>query len=117
MRSGFAYEMLSPMGGMYRIQDLLKAMLKENADELRLEPGRPPIMVLHGKVRLMDGELVSSDHIAELFHSVATEEQNQELTRCGDCHFVLTMEHSERFRFGAVMDGMQLNLTVKNLSR
>lgn len=102
---------------MYRIQDLLKVMVKESADELRLEPGWPPIIVLHGTARVMDGELVTSDHIAELFHSVATEEQNQELTRCGDCHFVLATEHSDRFKIGAAMDGMQLKLTVKNLSR
>ena len=67
------------MGGMYRMQDLLMLVAHERAEELRLEPGRPPIMVLHGKARVMDGELVTSDNIAELFHSIASEEQNQEL--------------------------------------
>ena len=105
------------MGGMYRMMDLLNLVTREGAEELRLEPGRPPIMVLHGRARVMDGELVTSDNIVELFHSIATDEQNQELTRCGDMHFILTTQRSNRFKISAAMGRGQLNLTVKNLTR
>jgi Tfp pilus assembly ATPase PilU len=105
------------MGGMYRMQDLLDLLTREGAEELHLEPGRPPIMVLHGKARVMDGELVTSDQITELFHSVATEEQNQELIRCGASHFILATQYTARFKISAATDGRQLNLTVKNLTR
>ena len=105
------------MGGMYHMQDLLKLLSQEGGDELRLVPGRPPIMVLHGKARVMDGELVTSDNIARLFQSIASPEENQELTRCGDCHFILPTEHSGRFKVSAAMEGAELNLTVRSLSR
>ena len=105
------------MGGMYRMQDLLKLVTRERAEELRLEPGRPPIMVLHGKARVMDGGLVTSDDIAELFHSIASDEQNQELTRCGDSHFLFTSEDSGRFKITATANAGQLNLRVMNLTR
>src|SRR5690242_7331493 len=63
------------MPGMYRLKDLLKIVVEQRAAELRLEPDRPPMMLLHGKVRVLDGPVVSSDHISELFRGVATEEQ------------------------------------------
>jgi Tfp pilus assembly ATPase PilU len=105
------------MGGMYRMQDLLDLLTREGAEELCLEPGRPPVMVRHGKARVMDGELVTSDNIAELFHSIATAEQKQELTRCGDSQFIHATEHSARFKVSAAFDNGQLNLTVRNLTR
>jgi Tfp pilus assembly ATPase PilU len=117
LRSASEYGMVCRMGGMYRMQDLLKLLVQEGGDELRLAPGRPPVMVLHGSARLMDGGLVTSDDIAELFHSIATAEQNQELTRCGDSHFILPTEHSGRFKISASMEGEELNLTVRSLSR
>ena len=105
------------MGGMYRMQDLLMLVARERGEELRLEPGRPPIMVLHGKARVMDGGLVTSDNIAELFHSIASDEQNQELARCGDSHFLFTSEDAGRFKITASTKAGQLDVTVVNLTR
>ena len=105
------------MGGMYRMQDLLELVAHEGAEELRLEPGRPPVMVLHGKVRVVDGTLITGDIVAELFRSNAADEQAQEFARCGEIHFIFMTEHSARFKIRAAMDGENLNLTVKNLSR
>lgn len=105
------------MGGMYRMQDLLKLVTRERAEGLYLEPGRPPIMMLHGKARVMDGGLVTSDDISALFHSIASDEQNQELTRCGDSQFLFTSEDSGRFKIIAMTNAGQLDLRVLNLSR
>ena len=109
--------MLCRMDGMYHMQDLLKLVAREGAEELRLQPGRPPVMVLQGKARVMDGALVSSGDVAELFRSIATDEQTRELARCGDIHFIFATEHSARFKVSAAMDGEHVNLTIRNLSR
>src|SRR5690349_10594559 len=109
--------MMGRMGGMYRMRDLLNLLTSEGAEELRLEAGRPPVMVLHGKARVMDGALVSNEDVAELFRSIATEAQNSELARCGESHFIFVSEPSARFKISGTMDGDRVYVAVRNLSR
>ena len=105
------------MPGMYNIHDLLDLVAREGADELRLEPGRPPVIVLQGKSRVIDGALVTSDNVAELFRGIATEEQSRELGRCGDVHFAFAAHNSARFNVTALIQNEHLNVTIKNLGR
>ncbi len=102
---------------MYNLKDLLNLLGQEGAEELRLEPDRPPMMLLHGKVRVLDGPLLTSDQVAELFRGIATEEQRRELNLCGDTRFRYTAEHSGQFNVRAGMQDNRLSLTIKNLAR
>ena len=102
---------------MYRMLDLLSLLTSEEAEELRLEADRPPMMVLHGKARVMDGALVSNEDVAELFRSIATEAQNSELARCGESHFIFVSDRSARFKIRATIDGDRVCVVVRNLSR
>ena len=105
------------MAGMYSINDLLNLLVQEGAEEVRLEPGKPPVMVLQGRVRVVDGALVSSDYVAELFRGIATEEQRRELERCGDIRFIFVAQGSERFSVVAAAQGANLSLRIKNIGR
>jgi Tfp pilus assembly pilus retraction ATPase PilT len=107
--------MVFDMAGMYSMRDLLNLVAREGADELHLEPGRPPVMVLQGKRRVIDGTLVTNDHVAELFKGIATEDQKQELDRCGTSHFAFAAPNSARFLIGATLQGASLRLSIKNL--
>lgn len=100
---------------MYRLKDLLKIVVEQRAAELRLEPDRPPMMLLHGKVRVLDGPVVSSDHISELFRGVATEEQRRELELCGSTYFRYAAENATNFSVRANTRGNSLRLSIKNL--
>jgi len=103
------------MSGMYSIKDLLSLVVAQGAAELRLEPDRPPMMLLHGKVRVLDGPLVTSDQITELFRGIATEEQRRELDLCGNTQFRHVSAHPARFSVRAAMQGHSLSLSIKNL--
>lgn len=100
---------------MYNLKDLLHVLVQEGAEELRLEPDRPPMMLLHGKVRVMDGPLLSSDQVSELFRGVASEEQRRELDLCGDIRFRYAVEHSAQFNVRATMQDNRLSLAIRNL--
>jgi Tfp pilus assembly ATPase PilU len=102
---------------MYSMKDLLDLVTREAADELRLEPDRPPTMLLHGKVRVLDGPLITSDQVAELFRSIATDEQRRELEMCGKIRFTYAAERSAQFSARALMKDNSLSLTIKNLGR
>jgi Tfp pilus assembly ATPase PilU len=97
------------------MKDLLRLVAEQGATELRLEPDRPPMMLLHGKVRVLDGPLITSDHIIELFRSIATDEQRRELELCGSTRFRYAAEHVGQFTARADMHGDSLSMSLKNL--
>jgi Tfp pilus assembly ATPase PilU len=99
------------------MSDLLKLVADEGAEELRLEPGRPPVLVLRGKPQVIEGSLVTSDNVIELLRGIATEEQRRELDRCGDIHFTYVARNSARFSVRAGTQGENLSLRIKNLGR
>jgi Tfp pilus assembly ATPase PilU len=105
----------SEMSGMYRMKDLLKLMAEQAAAELRLEPERPPMMLLHGRVRVLDGPVVTSDQIHELFRGIATEEQRRELDVCGTAHFRYAAEKLTNVSVRASLRDNNLSLSIKNL--
>ncbi len=105
------------MPGMYSMNDLLKLMAREGAAELRLEPDRPPMMLLHGQTRVLDGPLITSHDVAQLFDGIATQEQRRELDLCGDVRFRYVGGHSEQFTVKAELHDAVLSLRITNLTR
>ena len=105
------------MAGMYSMNDLLKLMAQEGAAELRLEPDRPPMMLLHGKASVLDGPLITSHEISHLLDAVASEEQRRELDVCGDVRFRYLGDRSEQFTVKAQLHEGILSLRITNLSR
>jgi Tfp pilus assembly ATPase PilU len=99
------------------MNDLLNLVARQGAAELRLQPDSPPVMVLHGQPRVIDGPLVTSDQVTELFRSIATEEQNRELDQCGDIHFSYNAQNAMRFTVTATTKGGNLSVRIKNLGR
>lgn len=108
--------MVTCMAGMYHLKDLLLLAIQENAEELLLEPDRPPRMLSHGKVRVLDGPLLTSDQVSELLRSIATDEQCRELELCGDAHFHYTGDHFTQFSVHAQTQDKSLHVNIKFLS-
>ena len=104
------------MAGMYQLKDLLLLAVRENAEELLLEPDQPPRMRLHGKVRVLDGPLLTSDQITELLRSITTDEQRRELELCGEARFRYAAEHLAQFGVQAQTQDERLHLKIKYLS-
>ena len=103
------------MGGMYQMKDLLLLAAREGAEELLLEPDQPPRMRLHGKIRVLDGPLLTSDQVEALLRSVATDEQCRELELCGDAQFPYAADHQAQFNVQARMQGSRIYLVVKHV--
>jgi Tfp pilus assembly pilus retraction ATPase PilT len=52
------------MAGMYCLTDLLDLAVRESAQELRLEQGKPPAIVMHGQFRTLDLPVLTADNVA-----------------------------------------------------
>jgi Tfp pilus assembly ATPase PilU len=102
---------------MYCLKDLLELVVREGAEELRLEVGRSAVVVVRGETRPVDVPPITSENAAELFHSIASEEQLEELRRCGEIHFVYLFQNSVRFAVSAAIQQDDFNLSIRNLGR
>jgi Tfp pilus assembly pilus retraction ATPase PilT len=102
---------------MYCMNDVMNLAAREGADEIRLEAGRPPVMVLQGKSRALDLPPLTKDNVMELFRSFASPEQIDELGRCGDVRFNYVFQHSAQFAVVALMQREHITLMLKNLGR
>jgi Tfp pilus assembly pilus retraction ATPase PilT len=105
------------MAGMYSMKDLLELVVREGAEELRLQPGKSPVIVLRGELRTIDVRAVTTENVTELFRSVASEKQLEELHKCGDLHFIYLFQNSARFAVTAERQREDLNLKIRNLGR
>ena len=105
------------MAGMYCMRDLLGLVLREGATELRLCSGSSPVFVTRGKALTIDAPALTSDELETLLGSIATNEQREELQRCGDVHFIYVLRDSARFSVLAARLGETLTVAIKNLER
>ena len=104
------------MAGMYCLNDLLKLIESEQAEGLRLEPGRSPEMAVGGQIRMLDLPPITGDEVAGLFRAFAPPERLEELDRCGDVHFNFAFPRSARFKVSASLKGRNLSLELRRLS-
>jgi Tfp pilus assembly pilus retraction ATPase PilT len=104
------------MAGMYCLDDLLKLIQAEAAEELRLEPERSPEMSVGGRIRVLNLPPITADEVASLFRTFATSDHLEELSRCGDVHFNFSFHHSARFKVSALLKGQTMSLKLRRLS-
>jgi Tfp pilus assembly pilus retraction ATPase PilT len=103
------------MAGMYCLTDLLDLAVRESAQELRLQQGKPPVIIVHDQTRTLDLPELTADNVADLFSSFATPEQTEELRRCGEIHFTCTSPHSGRFVVNASSGRQDFTLSIRPL--
>lgn len=103
------------MAGMYCLNDLLKLVEVEAAEELRLQPERSPEMSVDGRIRTLDLPPITGDEVASLFRTFAPPERLEELSRCGDVHFNFSFQHSASFKVSASLKGQTMSLILRRL--
>ena len=102
---------------MYCMKDLLELSLREGARELRLRAGEAPVMMVRDEMVSIDVPAMTADNVAELFQSVATREQLQELQKCGDISFIYVFQNSTRFAITATRRSEAFDLIIRSLGR
>ena len=101
--------------GLIFAGDFLRLMGAEEASRLRA--GEAPVMMVRDETVSIDVPAMTADNVAELFQSVATREQLQELQKCGDISFIYVFQNSTRFAITATMQFEAFALTIKSLGR
>jgi twitching motility protein PilT len=97
---------------MYSMSDLLQLVVSENASDLHIRVGAPPVIRVHGVLHRVEGPVLRPEDTEELIQSITSEERIQEVREHGGSDFGFAFGELARFRvsvfkekghFGAVL--------------
>lgn len=80
------------------ITDLLVFTQKNNASDLHLSSGSPPILRINGDMVPYKGAKLSADDIKHMLYSIMTEQQRTDYERDFDIDFAISFGENMRFR-------------------
>lgn len=83
------------------ITDLLVLTKKQNASDLHLSTGNPPMLRLHGEIIVQDAAPLTVENIKSLLYSVMTEQQRSDYERDLELDFAISFGENMRFRINA----------------
>lgn len=86
------------------ITQLLAFVMQNGASDLHLSAGSPPIVRVHGGLKRLKSEQLSSDEIRAMLYSVMTEEQRAEFEKEFEIDFAIAFGEKARFRVNAFMN-------------
>lgn len=94
------------------MSDLLQLVVSENASDLHIRVGAPPVIRVHGVLHRVEGPVLRPEDTEELIQSITSEERIQEVREHGGSDFGFAFGELARFRvsvfkekghFGAVL--------------
>ncbi len=80
------------------LTQLLVFTLQNNASDLHLSSGNPPVIRVSGSMKRVKADALGSDDIRTMLYSVMTEEQRAEYENNMEIDFAITLSEKARFR-------------------
>lgn len=84
--------------GLFTLNDLLQKMVEMEGSDLHLSVNSPPLVRVHGALRPLEMEPLTSVQTHQLASSVLTEEQRQRFEKMHDIDFSFGIDGLARFR-------------------
>jgi Tfp pilus assembly ATPase PilU len=98
---------------MYSIDDLLALVRSEQAEELRLRVGYPPVMVLRGEDHPVEGPSLTAETADQLLRGIANTRQMRELRDSGSIDFIYTFRNASPFLVHAAIEDEIISLRLR----
>ena len=83
------------------ITELLAFTMQNNASDLHLSPVNPPIIRVHGDLRRIQTDMLTSESIRTMLYAVMTEDQRSDFERELELDFAIAFGEKARFRVNA----------------
>jgi twitching motility protein PilT len=98
---------------MIQIDKLLQFVVAKNCSDLHLHVGRPPIVRLHGRLKILETETLAPEDTAAVMRGITPERQQQELEQVGSCDFGFSFQDKARFRVAVFKQRGNVGLTLR----
>lgn len=80
------------------IMELFSETFYSGGTDLHLNPGYPPMCRINGRIRKMDGHVLSSSDIADMIFPLLNDEQKELIEKCQEIDFAQEIKNLARFR-------------------
>ncbi|RMD87784.1 MAG: type IV pilus twitching motility protein PilT [Calditrichaeota bacterium] len=80
------------------LDKLLTYAVQKEASDIHLSAGSVPILRIHGTLRRLEGEIIHSHHLRQIFHEILTEKQRKILEETLELDFAYAVAGVARFR-------------------
>ncbi|MFA5645189.1 MAG: type IV pilus twitching motility protein PilT [Candidatus Ratteibacteria bacterium] len=96
-----------------RIEELLETIVREDAADLHINVGLPPIMRAHGGLMKMDKEDLTPDDTVAYMKAITSREHQEEIQRVGGTDFGFAFRDLARFRVSVFKERGNLAMALR----
>jgi len=97
---------------MYSIEDLLQLVKAEEADEIRLSVGSPPVIVIENEPHPVEGPELTLDNLEQMLQDLADTRQRRLLRDNGPVRFLYALRNKTPFLVTAGLHKEILRMVV-----
>ena len=100
---------------MYAMSDLLQLMVSEEASELHVRVGVPPVIRIHGVLQRVEGPVLQPQDCEELMRSITSEDSIQQVRENGGADFGFAFGDVARFRVSVFKEKGNFGLVLRQI--
>src|SRR5512146_495732 len=99
----------------YSMSDLLQLVVSENAADLHLRVGVPPVIRLHGVLHRVEGPALKPEDTEELMRSITSEDHIQQCRERGGADFGFAFGELARFRVSVFKEKGNFGIVLRQI--
>jgi twitching motility protein PilT len=99
----------------YSMSDLLQLVVSENASDLHIRVGCPPVIRLHGVLHRVEGPPLRVEDTEELMRSITSEDNVQQVRERGGVDFGFAFGELARFRVSVFKEKGQFGAVLRQI--
>ena len=84
-----------------QLEDLLTFTVENNASDLHLSSGMPPLIRIDGDIKRLNSAVLEKDQVLEMIHGIMNDNQQKVYDETHDLDFAYSLEGLARFRVNA----------------
>jgi twitching motility protein PilT len=101
--------------GPVEMSDLLQLVVEENASDLHLNVGVPPVLRIHGRLQLLDAPALKPEDTERLMKSITSEDHQQKVREGGGTDFGFSFGKAARFRVSVLKAKGHIGVVLRQI--
>ena len=106
---------MSKPGSQVEMSDLLQLVVEENASDLHLQVGVPPVLRIHGRMQPLESPPLVPDDTERLMKSITSEDHQQRIREGGGTDFGFSYGKAARFRVSVLKAKGHIGLVLRQI--
>ena len=97
------------------LKNLLEKMVREEASDLHLKAGSPPVLRIDGKLQVLKAEPLSPEELRKTAQQIMTKEQQEDFIRTKERDFAIGVSGLARFRVNVYMQRGSVAIAMRTI--